>query len=530
VKLKQLIRQTSYFNPPKSALLVTTAMNRYKAGARGCRRAAHIIGLSLLVIVLQCVASPGFSQPGKTEKMILTIKPDSAKVHISGRYGNPGLFKKIFLGKNYREEWSTPVMLPVLNLSALHLNVKEIGGGKQTKSLQLVDNDSTEWALRMIDKDVKKALPSGMRNPVVRSIVQDLVSAAHPYAPLAIPPLGRAAGVTVSSPRFYWVPGDPLLGKYRNTFAGTVCLLERRDVSAKITETENTKHIVGQLLQSHKYAVSQKAYLKARLLDMLIGDWDRHYDQWKWAEKDSGDRNYYWPLPKDRDQAFFYSGGLLVRLAKLLGAKPIVGFTAGTSNIVSLNAVGWTMDMLFLNQLSYADWKGIAEKFQKDITDEAIKQAVKKLPPEIYPIHGATLTRKLVSRRNSLAKDVLSYYRFLARSVTVFGTDEGERFVLSGNRDSITLIVLDATRNQRQLYRRTFYSKETKEIYLLGLGGDDEFVAAISGKTKIHLHVDGGKGKNQYDISGQKKIKVCDSEMDAACCEAVIRKQLRVEE
>jgi hypothetical protein len=462
--------------------------------------------------------------------MILTIKPDSARVQISDRYDNPSLFKKLFLGKNYRKEWSTPVMLPVLNLSALHLSVQEIGGGKQTKSLQLVDNDSVEWALRMIDKDVKKALPPGMRNPLVKSLVQDMVSAAHPYAPLTIPPLGRAAGVTVSSPRFYLVPDDPLLGKYQKTFANTVCLLERRDVSAKITETENTKHILGQILQSHTYAVNQKEYLKARLLDMLIGDWDRHYDQWKWAERDSGDRKFYWPLPKDRDQAFFYSGGLLIRLAKLLGAKPIVGFTDNTSNIVKLNAVGWTMDMLFLNQLSAADWKRIAEKFQKDITDEAIKQAVKRLPPEVYPVHGATITRKLMNRRNSIVKDVLSYYQFLARSVTVFGTDDAERFVLSGSKDSITLTVLDAAHSQRKLFQRTFYSKETKEVYLLGLGGDDVFVSTVAGKTKIRLHVDGGKGKNQYNLGDQEKIKVCDSGMDAACSEAVIRKQLRVEE
>jgi hypothetical protein len=188
------------------------------------------------------------------------------------------------------------------------------------------------------------------------------------------------------------------------------------------------------------------------------------------------------------------------------------------------------MDMLFLNQLSATDWKRIAEKFQKDITDEAIKQAVKRLPPEIYPIHGPAINRKLISRRNSLVKDVLSYYRFLAQSVTVFGTDEAERFVLSGNKDTITLTVLDAAQHHRKLYQRTFYPNETKELYLLGLGGDDEFVSTISGKTKIRLHVDGGKGKNQYNLGAQKKLEVCDSKMDAACCEAVVRKQLRIED
>jgi hypothetical protein len=44
--------------------------------------------------------------------------------------------------------------------------------------------------------------------------------------------------------------------------------------------------------------------LKARLFDMLIGDWDRHYDQWRWGEYKVGDKVIYKPVPRDRSSIF----------------------------------------------------------------------------------------------------------------------------------------------------------------------------------------------------------------------------------
>ena len=43
--------------------------------------------------------------------------------------------------------------------------------------------------------------------------------------------------------------------------------------------------------------------LRARLLDMLIGDWDRHDDQWRWVAFEEGKHDFK-AIPRDRDQAF----------------------------------------------------------------------------------------------------------------------------------------------------------------------------------------------------------------------------------
>ena len=37
---------------------------------------------------------------------------------------------------------------------------------------------------------------------------------------------------------------------------------------------------------------------------MLIGDWDRHQDQWRWIEFKENGKKVYRPMPRDRDQAF----------------------------------------------------------------------------------------------------------------------------------------------------------------------------------------------------------------------------------
>lgn len=474
------------------------------------------------------VASPItlFSQTNRT---VQPLFPDSVTVATSDVYSDPSFLRTIFMGKNYRREWKTPVTLPVLNLSALRLTVKELGGGRQTKSLRLVDKNKVEWALRTVDKDVRPAIPSIIRNKFTVSIVQDMVSAAHPFAPLTIPPLAQATGVTAASPVFYFVPDDPALGEYRDLFAGTVCLLEKRDLLPGI-DLKNSEKVLQNLFDDHHSLVNQSAYLNARLLDMLIADWDRHYDQWKWAELDSGNKTVYLAIPKDRDQAYFFTQGLLLKIIRLFGMKFTVGFSDETSNIVKLNRIAWELDRLLLNELSLSKWQEIVSAFQQHLSDEQIRNAVKLLPGEVYPLHGELITQKLLDRKKTLPLDVIKYYRFLAKEVTVYGTDKAERFELKGNSDSVTLTVRNEKDNSKIYYQRTFYPAETKKITLIGLDGDDVFVSDDNLKTKIKFDIDGGPGKNEYHIGDGVKVKSKDSDMDAKAYMIKLQKPLRIRE
>ena len=467
---------------------------------------------------------PAAAQNGQEKKIAL---PAWVVTNPSDQYSDPGLLQAIFMGKNYRKEWATPVQFPVFDVKALGMRATELGGGKQTKSLRLKDADSVEWALRTVDKDVRPAIPKIIRNNVTVSVVQDMVSAANPYAPLTIPLLAEAVGVPAARPRFYFVPDDTALGQYHGIFANSICLLEKRDLLPGV-DTKGTVSMLESIFDSHHALLDQKAYLNARLLDMLIADWDRHYDQWKWAGLDSGKTKIFLPLPKDRDQAYFSSQGWLLKFIRLFGMKFSVGLTSGTDNLVKLNAVALSLDRLLLNGLGKEDWQQIAFRFQQQLPDSIIVAAVKQFPEQIYALHGNTITEKLLRRKATLASDVMRYYALLAKEVTVYGTDKAERFSLSGTKDSVTLTVSSIKDEAEICYKRTFYPEETKKITLLGLGGDDIFTVEQDLPAGIRVVIDGGKGQNEYKVSRALNVKMKDTDMDAKVYLKKLRKPLRV--
>ena len=108
---------------------------------------------------------------------------DSVRAAVSNKYTKINFFKKLFLGKNYRKEWNEPVQFKTFNIKTEQggFTIKSLGGGKQTKSLKLIDSKGREWSLRTIDKDPEKAIPDNLKGTVAQEIVQDMISPSHPY-------------------------------------------------------------------------------------------------------------------------------------------------------------------------------------------------------------------------------------------------------------------------------------------------------------------------------------------------------------
>ena len=241
---------------------------------------------------------------------------DTITISGSEKYDSAGWARRVMVGTNYRKEWSTPINMKVLNIQKEKggLKIVSLGGGKQTKSLTLADPDGKEWKLRTIDKNPANAIPETFRNTLESDIVQDFISASHPFAPLVIPPLATGLGIETAHPELFFVPDDPAFGFYRPLFANTVCTLEEKDPSPDGKETKSTIKIFDNLIEENKHRVDQPFVLRARLLDILIGDFDRHFDQWRWVTTDTGKGKLYYPIPKDRDQAFFRSNGVIISL------------------------------------------------------------------------------------------------------------------------------------------------------------------------------------------------------------------------
>ncbi|MEO6220396.1 MAG: metallophosphoesterase, partial [Ginsengibacter sp.] len=380
--------------------------------------------------ILNFSTLPTPENPNDTQRTAEIVFKDSALISASDKYKNPTGFKKFFLGNNYRAEWSTPVKMKVFNIRKEKggFSIASLGGGKQTKSLILKDKTGKEWSLRTVDKDPERAIPKNLRGTLAQKIVQDLISASNPYAPLVVAQLAKAADIVEATPEYFFVPDDPAFGFYQKLFAGTVCMLEEREPLVGSLDTRSTAKVISKLVDDHDDHIDQNAYLKARLLDNLIGDWDRHFDQWKWGTSDTGQGKLYYPVPRDRDQAFFNSDGFLMAYISKYRMRYLQGFKKNITNVNWLNWEARDIDHLFVNQLNEDDWKKTIDSFQTDISDKVIARSVNNLPPPIYNLDAKTISEKLIARRNTLMKDGMTWYKFLSKNVTVAGSNQRENF------------------------------------------------------------------------------------------------------
>ncbi len=424
-------------------------------------------------------------------------------------------FKRLLNGNNYRAEWSTPVAYKVFDINNEKggFKITGIGGGKQTKSLKLEDKQGREWALRTIDKDPEEAIPDNFKANFAGGIVQDHISAAHPYAPLVVPTLAKATGVRQSSPEFFYVPNDRAFGYYRPLFAKKIVMLELRDLDSR--DSKSSYNVFNKMREDNEKTIDQEAVLKARLLDMLIGDFDRHLDQFKWIESDTGKGKIFFPEPRDRDQAFFRSDGLLANVVSWRIMPFLKGFNKQIKDISEWNMVAKDVDRLFMNNLSSTTWARITKDFVEDLPDAVIKEAVNKLPPEIHAIGGAMIETKLIARRDQLQKESKRYYRFLAHKVQILGSNKNEYFHIYPVNDSIKVDVHSYKNKDTSflMYTRIFHKKETQELLLFGFGGQDVFKidSNISKTRKMKIRLVGGSGEDSFLIRSPIKTYVYDN-------------------
>jgi hypothetical protein len=416
--------------------------------------------------------------------------------------------KTFWMGSNYRKEWNTPVKAPRINLSAEHGGLTPVkrGGGKQTKTLRLEDPNGRQYNLRSIQKFItSKTLPLDLQSEAAADLVADGVSASYPYSALSVNILSEAAGIPHGDVRLVYIPDDPRLGEYKADFSNMMALYEER-LPDSIKKGFDTDEVVDKLKDDNDNDVDQQALLKIRILDMFIMDLDRHEDQWSWGSFDNGKGKTYYPIAKDRDQAFYTNQGLLPGIVKWPWLVPqLQGFRAKAKNINRFNFAARNLDRFFLNELNEEDWKQATDKFVSQMTDAVIDKALEQQPPEVRSISGDKIKQILKDRRHYMAAEMMQYYRFLSEIVSVTGSDKKELFGITRNDDgSVDLVVYKITKEGEQsvkMYERKFDPQVTKEIRLYGFSGDDKFTVK-GNNDKIKVRMIGGNGEDAFESTG----------------------------
>ncbi|PSR57416.1 hypothetical protein AHMF7605_22965 [Adhaeribacter arboris] len=450
----------------------------------------------------------------------ISFKDSSITVAANPEQYQAGKTKQFLLGTHYRREWATPVKMPLLDLQTEQegLVPYRLGGGKQTTSLRLRNEAGREFSLRSVNKNPSPLLPTDLRQTLMQDLLQDQISAQHPYGALILPPLADAAGVYHVNPRLVFVPNDPRLGKYQAIFNNQVAILEENpdEDHRNVASLGNAKNLVGtdkvleRKREDNDNTVSEVSFARARLFDMLIGDWDRHEGQWRWIERKTEDERVFEPVPKDRDVVFFKTDGFIpYLLTRKWALRNVQDFGYEFKDYIGLNLTAFTTDRTFLASVTKEQWVAEAEKIKQNVTDAIIQQAIQLWPPEIANLSGPEIAAKLKSRRDRLPQLAADYYTFLSKTVDVVGSDKREKFTVTRLNNDQTQVVVNNIRRDgslgRQVYDRTFRTNETKEIRLYGLGGDDVF--NVSGKVDKGIRVRIIGGSDRDSITDNSVVK-----------------------
>ncbi|MEB8328384.1 hypothetical protein OO009_03380 [Flavobacteriaceae bacterium KMM 6897] len=349
--------------------------------------------------------------------------------------------KEIMQGEQYRDAWAAPITVPIAFLDTLRggLKVIEQGGGKQTHSLELEDKRGIRYTLRSLSKDPEKLVPEIAKSLGLENIVVDGVSAQHPYAALVVAKLSDAVEIIHTHPKLMFVPKQKSLGNLNNKYGNRLYFFEYESKGKVnwtnlqgIKEIIDTDNLIELKSEKGKFVtIDQNALIRARLFDLLIGDWDRHPKQWGWAIRENDGNFIAFPVPTDRDNAFFKLGGVIPSLvANDISHPKVQNFE---KEIQFLPGLVTEFDEYFLREASLEQFIHEANRLRELMNDSKIESSFDSWAKPIDSINGPEIREKIRARRENLVVTAQSFYEILQKrpkkDIVLKGAEE---FQLSG--------------------------------------------------------------------------------------------------
>jgi len=465
-------------------------------------------GLVLIAALSAITAQELIAQRTSTD----VVGTDSVMV-VAGPDFAAGGFHRWLLGDNYRDLWTTPIKVPILDLHAFAGGLKPVkkGGGAQTVSLSFVTSDSVEWVFRSVHKRVG-ALTKQFDGTVVYYIFNDAGSASHPTGFLAAVPMQDVAGVLHPTGRLAVMPDDPILGEFRKEFAGVLGEIEQRPAVPKdappfagASKIISAEQLLNEINSDPFDQVDARKMLTARLLDMVLGDNDRHPDQWKWARFGKNDQAPWVPIAEDRDKVFLSYQGFLFKLARK-AVPSLVTFDSTFPEPTALFANATDFDRRLLGGLDKSVWDSVAISLTSALSNSVIDSAMRAMPRQYAP-SSRIIAEKVRARRDGLRAAADHYYGILSEVMDIHATDSVDKATVTRSGDGLVDVQIQYGNNPPWFNRR-FDARETKEIRVYLHGGNDTAFVNGNVHNSIPVRIIGGNGNNtlvdQSIVGGQR--------------------------
>ncbi|MCK0131708.1 phosphoesterase [Flavobacteriaceae bacterium F08102] len=425
-------------------------------------------------------------------------------------------------GRYYSDVYTTPIAVPVVVLDTLKGGLQVIRKDVEhaRKSLLLQTKDGQELSMTALRKTLspwlraihnqKTFIEEPFKQTLVSDLCVDYYEATHPYAFLAIPVLSAAADLYYPTPSLYFIPKHKALGNFNSAFGGELYTLTERP------EGENTYAIISSIRKNEKHKIDEAAYIRARLFDLLIGNWNGQQDSWRWThtEQPNGDVLYV-PLPKDRNYIFSNFNGASLEVMKLIcsSTKQFHVYDSIIKDFKWMHNQGIELDRVLLQTSDSSEWITQATYLQEHITDAVISQAFQRVPSQVQDSTLDEIKVNLKRRRQQLVSFAKRYAAYLHRLAIVMATDQDDYIQVERFEKGVTEVKISSILNGKpgvELVNRKLYHPQTKEIWIYGLAGQDVFdlKGKVTNATKVRIV--GGQNNDTYTVENGANVRIYD--------------------
>jgi len=398
----------------------------------------------------------------------------------------------------------------------------------------LEDNQGRQYVMRALRKNALQYLQAVVfkdqfiegqfEETYTQDLLLDVFTGSHPYAPFTIATLADAVGIYHTTPVLYYVPKQKALGQFNEDFGDELYMIEEHTSEGHGDKANfgysndiiSTDDLLKKLNKDEDFVLDEASYIRARLFDMLIGDWDRHEDQWRWAKFRENGQTIYRPVPRDRDQAFsiMSDGALLSFLTGILpNLRLLKSYDEELKSTKWFNLEPYALDIALINNSGKAVWDQQVQVIVNGITDDVIEEAFLFVPEEVRDSSIDIIKQKLKGRRANLQDISNRYFDHINKFGVIKGTNKDDWFDIERLPNGGTQVTAYRIKDGEKadiFHQRTYTRDVTKEIWVYGLDDDDVFVVSGEGNSMIRIRLIGGQNKDVYDVRNGTKVRIYD--------------------
>jgi len=338
-------------------------------------------------------------------------------------------------GKHYRDLYSVPIRVRATTPENFNGGSKIIGKADNFQGLLLEDKSKNLFLLKPLGGSTSFLESKFFREmynqedfhgTYLDSFIGDAYTIINPYTFIVADRLAEVSKLNTNDSHIYYFADN----NRKDTVVGGFAMQDRLVNITKLPDINKKANIVttaemlDKMRSSSNYAIDKETYIRSRLFDILIGDWNKIPENWTWEARNVGDSILFSPNVIDRSHAFTKVDGLFFgTMLSALSLPFIVDYEASAKKLKKGNGLALPLDKTLLNQTDENIWIEQAEYLQSQITDKVIDDAFELLPSEISEQETGELRDKLKRQRDNLTNIAHQYIRLLKKTEVVDGID-----------------------------------------------------------------------------------------------------------